>query len=99
MCIAQSIAKGIYRVIGHVEVVGAELLEPGAFQWPAGIHMIVIDRNLSDILGPGGAELTGGVDVAEKDVGNSMSCFAAAEPNIQDSGDLVVFPFYGQGTS
>ena len=82
-CIAQAITKRIYRVIGHIEVIGTEFLEPGPFQWPAGVHMIVVEGDLSDVLGPSGAELTGWIDVAEKHIGNGMPCFAAAEPDVR----------------
>src|ERR1700744_1354876 len=94
MRITQSIAKGIYRIIGDIEVVRTEFLEPVAFpQWTARIHMVVIQRNLSYILRPGGAQLAGGIDIPEQHVGNGMSRFGTAKPYVEDSRHLLAFPF------
>src|ERR1700761_9428741 len=97
MCITHPIAKRINGIIGYVQIIGSELLEPGSIrQWPACIHVVIIDRDLSDILRPGCAKLSRRVDSPKQYVGYGVSGFGTAKPHIQDSGDMVILPFDGK---
>src|SRR6185312_7792713 len=96
MCIAEPIAERIHGVVRDIEIVGPEFLEPGTFQRPPRVLMIIVKRNLSYILRPGHGELAAGVYIPEQYVGNRMTGFRSAKPYIQNGGHLVVLPFYRQ---
>src|SRR5581483_2992290 len=94
-----SITKGIYGIIGDIQIIRPEFLEPMAFQRSAGILMVIIKRHLSYILWPGRSQLATRIDIPEQHIGDSMTGFRTTEPDIQDGRDLIVLPFDSQGAS
>ena len=98
--VAQAIAEGVQRVVTHIQVVAAELLEPFAFfQRTAGILVIVCHRQLAHILWESGGQLTAGANVSEHYVGNGVGSFTTSEPYIQDGGNIFILPSQHYGTS
>ena len=98
--VAQAIAERIQRVVAHIQVVAAELLEPFAFfQRTAGILVVVCHRQLAHILRESGGQLTAGANVSEHYVGNGVCSFTTSEPYIQDGGNIFILPSQHYGTS
>jgi beta-glucosidase len=98
--VAQAIAERIQRVVAHIQVVAAELLEPFAFfQRTAGILVVVCHRQLAHILRESGGQLTAGANVSEHYVGNGVCSFTTSEPYIQDGRNIFILPSQHYGTS
>src|SRR5699024_9976673 len=98
--VAQAIAERIQRVVAHIQVVAAELLEPFAFfQRTAGILVVVCHRQLAHILRESGGQLTAGANVSEHYVGNGVCSFTTSEPYIQDGGNIFILPSQHYATS
>ena len=91
--IRKPVAERIKRVIVHIQVVAAELLEPFAFfQRASGILMRIVKRYLTDVLRESHCQFAARIDVAEEGVADGISRFTAAEPYIQDGGHVFLFP-------
>ena len=91
--VRKSVSERIKRVIVHIQVVTAELLEPFALsQRASGILVRIVKRYLTDVLRESHGQLAAWVDVAEEGIADSISSFATTEPYIQDGRYVLLFP-------
>ena len=98
--VRQAVAEGVERLVGHVEVVAAELRKPVAlFERASGVLVVVVERNLPHVAGEGHAQLAAGVDVAEQHVADGIGGLAAPEPHVQDGRHVLLLPIQRHGTS
>ena len=62
--VAQAVAKGEQRVVGHIQIVGGELGEPLGVG-TARVQVVVVDRNLPHIAWHGYGEFAAGRNIAK----------------------------------
>ena len=92
-CVGQSVTERVERLVAHIEVIAAELLEPTSFlQRAAGILMIVEQWDLPHILRESSGQLPTGIDITEKDIADGISGFTPSEPYVQDGRHVFLLP-------
>ena len=91
--VREAVTKGVQRLIVHIQVAAAELLEPFAFlQGTTGILVVVEQRYLPYILGECHRQLAAWVHISEEHVPYGISGFASSEPYVQYGRHVLLFP-------